>query len=366
AGGRRRFRDRRPGRASGGDAGAGRRDARQHTAERQRAVAAAARNPDDAPRSPGLQGKDRRAGRSARAQPLLDRRRRGALGRSGRHRHGRGARRVRLADTAAPRPDEPPRSGAAWRMAGRSQCPVPERDRPRASPRAHGRAEEEATERVVERTRDAYETARARMVEEQLVQRGVTDDRVLSAMRRVPSHLFVEGPLRDRAHGDHPLPIGEEQTISQPYIVGLMSRLLELRGQEKVLEVGTGSGYQTAVLAELARRVCSIERLPRLAERARALLEQLGYDNVWVRVGSGTLGWPDEAPFDRILVTAGGPSIPPPLFQQLGEGGRMVVPVGDVANQTLTVVEKVRGEMKTRLCGECKFVKLVGKYAWET
>jgi protein-L-isoaspartate(D-aspartate) O-methyltransferase len=184
-------------------------------------------------------------------------------------------------------------------------------------------------------------------------------------MRRVPRHLFVEVPLRDRAHGDHPLPIGEEQTISQPYIVGFMTQLLELRGQEKVLEVGTGSGYQTAVLAELARRVCTIERLPRLAERARALLEQLGHDNVWVRVGSGTLGWPDEAPFDRILVTAGGPSIPPPLFQQLGEGGRMVVPVGDVANQTLTVVEKVHGEMKTRLCGDCKFVKLVGKYAWE-
>ena len=218
----------------------------------------------------------------------------------------------------------------------------------------------------MERTRDAYETARARMVEEQLVQRGVTDERVLAAMRRVPRHLFVEVPLRDRAHGDHPLPIGEEQTISQPYIVGLMSQLLELRGQEKVLEVGTGSGYQTAVLSELARRVCSIERLPRLAERARALLEQLGHDNVWVRVGSGTLGWPDEAPFDRILVTAGGPSVPPPLFQQLAEGGRMVVPVGDVANQTLTVVEKIRGEMKTRPCGECKFVKLVGKYAWET
>jgi len=218
----------------------------------------------------------------------------------------------------------------------------------------------------VERTRDAYETSRARMVEEQLAHRGITDEKVLAAMRRVPRHLFVEEPLRDRAHGDHPLPIGEEQTISQPYIVGLMTQLLELRGQEKILEVGTGSGYQTAVLAELARRVCSIERLPRLAERARSLLEQLGYDNVWVRVGSGTLGWPDEAPFDRILVTAGGPSVPPPLFQQLAEGGRMVVPVGDVANQTLTVVEKIRGEMKTSPCGDCKFVKLVGKYAWET
>ena len=204
------------------------------------------------------------------------------------------------------------------------------------------------------------------MVEEQLVRRGLSDARVLDALRKVPRHLFVEEALRDRAYGDHPLPIGEEQTISQPYIVALMTQLLDLSERDKVLEIGTGSGYQTAVLAELARRVCSIERLPRLAERARALLEQLGYANVWVRVGSGTLGWPDEAPFDRILVTAGGPSVPPPLFQQLTEGGRLVLPLGDPVNQTLTLVEKVRGEMKTQEHGECKFVKLVGKYAWES
>ena len=218
----------------------------------------------------------------------------------------------------------------------------------------------------MERARDPYERERLRMVEEQLVRRGVTDARVLDALRKVPRHLFVEEALRDRAYGDHPLPIGEEQTISQPYIVALMTQLLDLSERDKVLEIGTGSGYQTAVLAELARRVCSIERLPRLAERARALLEQLGYANVWVRVGSGTLGWPDEAPFDRILVTAGGPSVPPPLFQQLAEGGRLVLPLGDPVNQTLTVVEKVRGEMKTQEHGECKFVKLVGKYAWES
>jgi protein-L-isoaspartate(D-aspartate) O-methyltransferase len=217
----------------------------------------------------------------------------------------------------------------------------------------------------VERGRDPFERERERMVEDQLVRRGVTEERVLSAMRRVPRHLFVEEALQDRAYGDHPLPIGEEQTISQPYIVGRMSSLLELTGREKVLEVGTGSGYQTAVLALLARRVCSIERLPRLAERARALLERLGHDNVWIRVGNGTLGWPDESPFDRILVAAGGPSVPPPLFQQLAEGGLMVVPLGDETNQTLTVVENVRGVMKSRPHGECKFVKLVGKYAWE-
>jgi len=218
----------------------------------------------------------------------------------------------------------------------------------------------------VERARDPYERERLRMVEEQLVRRGLSDARVLDALRKVPRHLFVEEALRDRAYGDHPLPIGEEQTISQPYIVALMTQLLEVSDRDKVLEIGTGSGYQTAVLAELARRVCSIERLPRLAERARALLAELGYANVWVRVGSGTLGWPDEAPFDRILVTAGGPSVPPPLFQQLAEGGRLVLPLGDPVNQTLTVVEKVRGEMKTQEHGECKFVKLVGKYAWES
>jgi protein-L-isoaspartate(D-aspartate) O-methyltransferase len=209
-----------------------------------------------------------------------------------------------------------------------------------------------------------YARERERMVEE-IAARGVTDPRVLAALRRVPRHRFVQEALRDRAYGDHPLPIGEEQTISQPYIVGLMSSLLELTGQEKVLEIGTGSGYQTAVLAELARRVCSIERLPRLAERARATLEGLGYDNVWVRVGNGTLGWPDQAPFDRIIVTAGGPAVPPPLVQQLADGGRMVLPVGSADNQVLTIVENAGGEIRQRTHGECKFVKLVGKYAWD-
>jgi protein-L-isoaspartate(D-aspartate) O-methyltransferase len=201
---------------------------------------------------------------------------------------------------------------------------------------------------------------RRRMVEEQLVRRGITDERVIAAMERVPRHLFVQEAIRERAYGDHPLPIGEDQTISQPYIVGLMSSLLALTGREKVLEVGTGSGYQTAILAELARRVCSIERLPGLALRARARLEGLGYSNVWVRVGNGTLGWPDEAPFDRILVAAGGPAVPPPLFTQLADGGQMVLPVGGAGGQTLTLVEIVGGEMRTRACGVCSFVRLVG------
>ena len=203
------------------------------------------------------------------------------------------------------------------------------------------------------------------MVDEQLARRGITDERVLAAMRRVPRHLFVDEALRDRAYGDHALPIGEEQTISQPYIVALMTSLLGLTGQEKVLEIGTGSGYQAAVLAELARRVCSVERLPRLAERARGVLEGLGYSNIWVRVGGGTLGWPDEAPFDRILVAAGGPAVPPPLFEQLTPTGRMVLPLGDTEAQVLTVVENDRGAMKLTPHGDCKFVRLVGKYAWE-
>ena len=207
---------------------------------------------------------------------------------------------------------------------------------------------------------------RERMVEEQLIARGLRDPRVIEVMRRLPRHVFVDEALRDRAYGDHPLPIGEGQTISQPFIVGRMTELLQLGGREKVLEVGTGCGYQAAVLAELAERVCTMERIPRLASRARETLERLGYRNVWVRTANGTLGWPDEAPFDRILVAAGGPGVPPPLFEQLAEGGRMVIPVGEVTGQVLQVIEKVQGTMRVTQDSGCVFVKLVGKYAWES
>jgi protein-L-isoaspartate(D-aspartate) O-methyltransferase len=207
---------------------------------------------------------------------------------------------------------------------------------------------------------------RERMVEEQLIARGVRDPRVIEVMRRLPRHVFVDEALRDRAYGDHPLPIGEGQTISQPFIVGRMTELLQLAGREKVLEVGTGCGYQAAVLAELAERVCTMERIPRLASRARETLERLGYRNVWVRTANGTLGWPDEAQFDRILVAAGGPGVPPPLFEQLAEGGRMVIPVGEVTGQVLQVIEKVQGTMRVTQDSGCVFVKLVGKYAWES
>src|SRR5438093_6330767 len=204
------------------------------------------------------------------------------------------------------------------------------------------------------------------MVDAHLQRRGLTAARVLDAMRRIPRHRFVEEGLAHNAYEDHPLPIGEGQTISQPYIVALMTSLLGLTGQEKVLEVGTGSGYQTAVRGALARRVCSIERLPRLAERARATLEALGVPNIWIRVGDGALGWPDEAPFDRILVAAGGPSVPPPLVEQLVEGGRLVLPAGSAEDQVLTVVERAGGEIRSRQAGDCRFVKLGGKYAWES
>jgi protein-L-isoaspartate(D-aspartate) O-methyltransferase len=206
---------------------------------------------------------------------------------------------------------------------------------------------------------------RDRMVEQQLVQRGIVDARVVEAMRRVPRHLFVDEALRDQAYGDHPLPIGEGQTISQPFIVARMTELLRLDGPEKVLEIGTGCGYQAAVLAELAARVCTVERLPKLAARARQTLELLGYTNVWVRAANGTFGWPDEAPFDRIIVTAAGPSVPPPLFEQLAEGGRMVMPVGDADMQRLQVIEKTQSQMRVTDDSGCVFVKLIGRYGWQ-
>jgi protein-L-isoaspartate(D-aspartate) O-methyltransferase len=211
---------------------------------------------------------------------------------------------------------------------------------------------------------DRTAAARDRMVEE-VAGRGVTDARVLAAMRKVPRHRFVDEALRDRAYGDYPLPIGEGQTISQPFIVGRMTELLRLSGREKMLEVGTGSGYQAAVLGQCAARVCTVERLPRLAARARQTLEELGYSNVWGRTANGTFGWPDEAPFDRILVAAGGPAVPPPLFEQLAEGGLMVMPVGGPDTQRLQLIEKVRGEMRVTDDSGCVFVPLIGKYAWQ-
>jgi len=211
-----------------------------------------------------------------------------------------------------------------------------------------------------------FEKARHRMVEEQLIARGIRDARVLEAMRKVPRHLFVEEALWDRAYGDHALPIGEKQTISQPYMVARMTEALDLTGAEKVLEIGTGSGYQTAILSELAARVCSIERVRSLFEKARASLNRLRYFNVTFKLFDGTYGWPEEAPFDAIIVTAGAPEVPPSLVDQLKPGGRLVIPVGDRVNQVLNKIVKTPGDLVTTHLTGCVFVPLVGAFGWRS
>ena len=210
-----------------------------------------------------------------------------------------------------------------------------------------------------------YTQARERMVQEQLVSRGISDPRVLAAMGRVPRHLFVDESLRDRAYDDHPLPIGEGQTISQPYMVALMAETLQLTSSECVLEVGTGSGYLTAVLAELCARVLSVELSEYLAGRARMTLQELGCHNVTVYLGDGTLGWNAAAPFDAIVVGAAAPCLPRPLLSQLRLGGRLVVPMGEEDLQTLVRVWKAPTGIREEYFGECRFVKLHGAYGWE-
>lgn len=209
-----------------------------------------------------------------------------------------------------------------------------------------------------------FASARDRMVEQQLVNRGITDVRVLAAIARIERHRFVAEALQVRAYDDKPLPIGERQTISQPYMVGLMTEALELRGNERVLEIGTGCGYQTAVLAELVATVYTIERLAVLATSARATLDALGYSNVVARVGDGSLGWAEEAPFDAIIVAAGTPQVPRPLVAQLAEGGRLLFPVGEEELQTLVRIRKEEGGLHEEYLGDCRFVKLVGRYGW--
>ncbi|HOI15883.1 MAG TPA: protein-L-isoaspartate(D-aspartate) O-methyltransferase [Geobacteraceae bacterium] len=212
-----------------------------------------------------------------------------------------------------------------------------------------------------------FEVARKRMVETQIVARGIHDRRVIEAMLKIPRHLFVEEAMAAQAYNDNSLPIGEKQTISQPYMVALMTELLELKGKEKVLEIGTGSGYQAAVLAVLAERVCTMERIRPLAMRARKVLDGLGLLNVNIRVADGTCGWEEEAPFDAILVTAGAPEIPNTLVSQLAVGGRLVLPVGDQFSQTLVRIVRQRdGSCTIEDSIGCRFVKLVGKHGWES
>lgn len=209
-----------------------------------------------------------------------------------------------------------------------------------------------------------FENLRNLMVDTQLIPRGIKDKRVLMAMRKVPRHLFLDESQWIRAYDDMALPIGEGQTISQPYMVAIMTELLELKGDEKVLEIGTGSGYQAAILSELSRHVYTIERVQSLSDRASKVLRSLGYDNVYLRVGDGTLGWPEEAPFDRIIITAACPEIPPPLIDQLNEKGIIIAPVGERFSQVLLKARKEKDKLIEDYHTPCIFVPLIGKYGW--
>ncbi|MFH1146110.1 MAG: protein-L-isoaspartate(D-aspartate) O-methyltransferase [Pseudomonadota bacterium] len=210
-----------------------------------------------------------------------------------------------------------------------------------------------------------YVKSRQKMVDTQLVSRGIRDTRVLECMAKVPRHLFVEEALYSQAYNDYPLPIGEKQTISQPYIVALMTEALQLKGTERVLEIGTGSGYQTAILADLAYKVYSIERLNTLVKRARRILDMSGCINVVVKLGDGTIGWKEESPFDAIIVTAASPGIPAPLVDQLASPGRLIIPVGDRFSQSLIRVLKEGSGVREENLGGVRFVSLVGQYGWE-
>ncbi|NQU73390.1 MAG: protein-L-isoaspartate(D-aspartate) O-methyltransferase [Candidatus Omnitrophica bacterium] len=211
----------------------------------------------------------------------------------------------------------------------------------------------------------AYETERNEMVAQQLMSRGIGDKRVLETFRDLPRHEFISGQTSSGAYADHPLSIGEGQTISQPYMVALMTECLRLEGNEKVLEIGTGSGYQAAVLGCLAAEVYSVERFQSLADKAQQVLDKIGFKNIKIKVGDGTLGWQEFAPYDAIVVTAGAPHTPVSLIKQLKNNGRLAIPVGGSLNQVLTVIEK-KGKklLPTEICG-CVFVPLVGEEGWQ-
>lgn len=213
----------------------------------------------------------------------------------------------------------------------------------------------------------SFDIARKRMVQEQVVARGITTPRLIDVLLKTPRHLFVQEAMAAQAYSDGPLPIGEKQTISQPFMVALMTDLLELKPSDHVLEIGTGSGYQTAILASLARRVWTIERIRPLAMQARKVLDSLHLLNVNIKVGDGTLGWEEEGPFDAILVTAGAPAIPETLAQQLAPGGRLVIPVGNEATQTLLRIRKENdGTLTTETGIDCRFVPLIGQQGWQS
>ncbi|MCD4715703.1 MAG: protein-L-isoaspartate(D-aspartate) O-methyltransferase [Desulfobacterales bacterium] len=210
-----------------------------------------------------------------------------------------------------------------------------------------------------------YRLARERMVKSQLLPRGIKDPRVLKVMGKIPRNRFIEEALSGEAYNDHPLPIGHKQTISQPYIVALMTEILELTGEEKVLEIGTGSGYQTAILADLSRKVFTVERIRDLMVKARNNLADLGYNNIMFKAFDGTLGWKEYEPYDAIMVTAGAPKIPEPLLDQLAEGGRLIIPVGNRFSQELIKVTRKKGNIIQKNFGGCRFVDLLGVHGWK-
>jgi len=210
-----------------------------------------------------------------------------------------------------------------------------------------------------------FKELREFMVNTQLIPRGIKDKRVLNVMKRVPRHLFVDESSQYKAYEDMALPIGEGQTLSQPYMVAIMTELLELNGNERVLEIGTGSGYQAVILAELSREVYTVERIASLAQQAEERFQSLGYANIHVRVSNGTLGWPDESPFDRIIITAGTPKIPDPLIEQISEEGFIIAPVGDRFSQQLLRIKKSGGRLFEEYHTLCVFVPLIGEYGWK-
>lgn len=209
-----------------------------------------------------------------------------------------------------------------------------------------------------------FQRLRNDMVTKQIIARGISDPRVISAMRSVPRHLFVSEAMMDQAYGDFPLPIGEQQTISQPYIVAEMTQALEVTPEDRVLEIGTGSGYQAAILAQIAFRVYTVERVYSLFAKTRKLFDQLRYHNIVTRYSDGTTGWKEESPFDAIIVTAGAPEVPEVLVNQLAVGGRMVIPVGDRQSQDLIKLHRDEEGIHQSSLGGCRFVKLIGEHGW--
>ncbi|MFH0948444.1 MAG: protein-L-isoaspartate(D-aspartate) O-methyltransferase [Elusimicrobiota bacterium] len=209
---------------------------------------------------------------------------------------------------------------------------------------------------------DNFEKARYQMVETQIVARGISDKKVLDAMLKIPREKFIEEKFCNSAYTDHPLPISEGQTISQPYIVALMTELLQIKGCEKVLEIGTGSGYQTAILAEITKEVYTVERIPALFTKAKNILNELGYKNVFLFNLDGTEGLKEHSPFDKILVTAASDEIPQPLIKQLKEFGRLIIPIGDKFSQDLLVADKIKDKLEIKNYGGVTFVPLIGKY----